>query len=233
MHSKWGADAIELPAIEIRPAESFAALDAAIESLDSFDWLLFTSANGVKCFLDRLDRSRRDVRAIRGEVCAIGPATRAALAASHIKVDLMPAEYVAESVLAALANRPVAGRRFLLARAAVARDVLPTELRRRGAVVDVVEAYRTVAPDDLASRARELFAGPARPHWITFTSSSTVENFVRAAGAEVLRGIRVASIGPVTSATARKFGIEVTAEASKFDVEGLLEAILHKGIIGT
>ncbi|MEO7650558.1 MAG: uroporphyrinogen-III synthase, partial [Bryobacteraceae bacterium] len=147
--------------------------------------------------------------------------------------DLMPTQYVAESVLDALAGRPVEGRRFLLARAAVARDVLPTELRRRGAIVDVVEAYRTIAPDDLASRARDLFTGTARPHWITFTSSSTVENFVRAAGVEVLRGIQVASIGPVTSATARKLGLEVTVEASEFDAGGLLEAILHKGIIET
>jgi uroporphyrinogen III methyltransferase/synthase len=107
----------------------------------------------------------------------------------------------------------------------VARDLVPVELTKRGAQVDVVEAYRTAMPDDAPARAAEVFA--RKPDWITFSSSSTVQNFVAAAGAGALEGVKVASIGPVTSKTARALGIEVTAEAAKFTVDGLVEAILQ------
>jgi uroporphyrinogen III methyltransferase/synthase len=227
-----GAEAIELPAIEIRPADDYAALDSAIGNLSGYDWLIFTSANGVRYFLERLDRSTLDIRAIRGCLAAIGPATRAALESLHLKVDRMGVEFVAESLLDAFASEDVAGKRILLARAAVARDTLPAGLRARGAIVDVAPAYRTGPPDDLASRAHELLDGPRKPDWITFTSSSTVQNVVAATGAGALTGVRIASIGPVTSATARKLGLEVTVEASRYDETGLLEAILSKGIIG-
>src|SRR6185436_11252387 len=116
-------------------------------------------------------------------------------------------------------------------RATIARDTLPAGLRARGAVVDVAPAYRTVSPENLAAKGRELLAAPHKPDWITFTSSSTVENLVAAVGAEALAGIPVASIGPVTSATAHKLGVSVTVEASRFDEDGLIEAILAKGII--
>jgi uroporphyrinogen III methyltransferase/synthase len=227
-----GADAIELPAIEIRPAEDYTALDAAITNLGSYDWLIFTSANGVRFFLERLDRSRHDLRAIRGRIAAIGPATRASLEALHLKVDRMGKEFVAESLLEALSSEALSGATILLARAAVARDTLPAGLRGRGAHVDVATAYRTAAPENLGSRARELLAGPHKPDWITFTSSSTVENLVAAVGVEALANVRVASIGRVTTATARKLGIDVTVEASRFDETGLVEVIISKGIIG-
>jgi uroporphyrinogen III methyltransferase / synthase len=226
-----GADVVELPSIEIRPAADYAPLDTAIANLGVYDWLIFTSANGVRFFLDRLDRSPHDLRAIRGRVAAIGPATQAALEAIHLKVDRIGREFVAESLLEAMATENLGGKRILLARAAVARDTLPVGLRARGAQVDVATAYRTGAPQNLSALARELLAAPRKPDWITFTSSSTVENLVTAAGAEALAGIRVASIGPVTSATARRLGIEVAAEASRFDENGLIEAILSKGII--
>ncbi len=220
-----GADAIELPTIEIAPASDYAPLDRAIAQLASYDWLIFTSANGVRFFLDRLDRSAADLRALRARICAIGPATRAAVEALHLKVDLMGKEYVAEGLLAAFAAHDLAGRRILLPRAAVARDLVPAELARRGACVDVVEAYRTVAPEGAAERASTVFA--RKPDWITFTSSSTVQNFVAMAGAGALESVKVASIGPITSATARRLGITVTAEAREFTIPGLVQAILE------
>jgi uroporphyrinogen III methyltransferase/synthase len=219
-----GAHAIELPTIEIRPAADPAPLDHAIANLASYDWLVFTSATGVRCFVERLDASAFDWRSLRARICAIGPATRAVIEDLHLKVDLMGAEYVAEGLVAAFTNHDLAGRKILLPRAAVARDLVPVELTRRGAQVDVVEAYRTVMPDDAPARAAEVCAH--KPDWITFTSSSTVQNFVAAAGAAALEGVKVASIGPVTSKTARALGIGVTVEATQFTIDGLVEAIL-------
>ncbi len=220
-----GADVVELPTIEIQPAPDYTALDRAIAKLDAYDWLIFTSTNGVRYFLDRLDASALDLRAIRGRICAIGPATREALERFHLKVDVMAEQYVAEGLLAALSGYELKGSRVLIARAAVARDTLPVELTQRGAHVEVVEAYRTVPPEDLAARAAALLA--RRPDWITFTSSSTVRNLVNAAGAEALQNVRTASIGPITSATLRELGVPVTIEAAEFTVPGLIEAILQ------
>jgi uroporphyrinogen III methyltransferase/synthase len=218
-----GAEAIEVPTIEIQPAGDYGPLDRAIAELGSYDWLIFTSANGVRFFVERLDRSGTDWRSLRARICAIGPATRAAVEELHLKVDLMGKEYVAEGLLAAFAAHDLAGKRVLLPRAAVARDLVPEELRRRGAHVDVVEAYRTVVPADAAERIHGAIE--CRPHCVTFTSSSTVQNFVAVAGAEMLRGVPVASIGPITSETARGLGIDVTAQALEFTIDGLIEAV--------
>ena len=121
----------------------------------------------------------------------------------------------------------LAGKRVLLPRAAVARDILPRKLRERGACVDVVEAYRSVAPAGLAKQAGEVFSGGRRPDWVTFTSSSTVQNFVRVASRDVLSGVKVSSIGPVTSATAKKLGLQISVEAKVFTSDGLVAAILE------
>ena len=220
-----GAQAIELPTIEIRPPADPAPLDRAIANLATYDWLIFTSATGVHRFVERLDASAADLRKLRARICAIGPATRAAIAALHLKVDLMGAEYVAEGLLDALASHDLSGKRILLPRAAVARDVVPAELTRRGAHVNVVEAYRTVMPEDAPARAAEISA--RKPDWITFTSSSTVQNFVAAAGKSALDGVKVASIGPITSNTTRALGIDVTVEAATFTIDGLVDAILR------
>ena len=222
-----GAAVVEMPAIEIQAPADAAPLDRAIAELASYDWLIFTSANGVKFFLDRLDRSAADLRSLRAKICAIGPATRAAVEALHLKVDLMGKEYVAEGLLAAFAAHDLAGKRVLLPRAAVARDLVPVELTRRGARVDVVEAYRTVMPEDAASRAGEVFGVAHRPEIVTFTSSSTVRNTVAAVGPAALAGVKVASIGPVTSRTARELGLTVDAEAREFTIDGLVEAVLR------
>ena len=219
-----GAEPVEVPTIEICPAADYAPLDRALAALETYDWLIFTSANGVRHFVERLDRSATDLRALRAKICAIGPATRAAVEALHLKVDLMGKEYVAEGLLAAFTPFDLAGKRVLLPRAAIARDLVPTELARRGAAVDVVEAYRTVLPESAGGRVREAFR--RRPDCVTFTSSSTVRHFVEAAGAGILRGVPVATIGPVTTATACELGIEVAVQAEVFTVGGLLQAVL-------
>ena len=223
-----GAGVIELPTIEIRPAADYAPLDRAISTIACYDWLIFTSANGVRFFVDRLDRSSTDLRSLRARICAIGPATRAAVEALHLKVDLMGKEYVAEGLLDAFRTYDVAGKRVLLPRAAVARDLVPMELTRRGAHVDVVEAYRTVLPEDGAAHAREVLSSAHKPDCITFTSSSTVQNFVAMDGTNALDDVRVVSIGPVTSKTARDLGLRVDAEAQPYTIDGLLSAILQR-----
>jgi uroporphyrinogen III methyltransferase/synthase len=220
-----GAEVLLVPAIEIREPADPGPLDAAIAQLDSYDWLIFTSVNGVRYFIDRLDRSGLDLRSLKAKICAIGPATGAAVEALHLKVDKMPEEYVAESLVQAFGTEDLNWRRILLPRAAVARDLVPMELQRRGAHVDVVEAYRTVVPEDAADRAREALA--RKPDWITFTSSSTVTNFVAAAGREALDGVKLASIGPITSETAREHELTVAVEANPHTTAGLIDAILR------
>jgi len=221
-----GADAIELPVISLEAPADPAPLDRAIENLASYDWLIFTSVNGVRFFLNRLDQSRHDLRSLKARICAIGPATRKAIEDLHIKVNLMPEEYVAESLIKAFASENLAGQRILLPRAAIARDVIPEELAKLGAQVDVVEAYRNVVPPNASVRAGEIFSHEKKPDWLTFTSSSTVKNLLAIISREALEGVRIASIGPVTSATLCAHGLNVDTEAKKFTLDGLVEAIL-------
>lgn len=214
-----GAEVIEFPVIEIQAAADPAPLDRAIEGLEQYDWVIFTSVNGVRYFLQRLDASPADLRSLRARICAIGPATRRAIEELHLKVDLMPEEYVAESLVAAFASEPLAGKRVLIPRAAVARDVIPVELRKLGADVDVVEAYRNAVPAAVPK-------APPHADWITFTSTSTVRNYVELAGRDSLTGVRIASIGPVTSRTVRDVGLTVDVEASAYTIDGLVQAIV-------
>ncbi len=222
-----GADVIELPTLEIRPPLDSEPLDQALSRLEGYDWLIFTSANGVRYFMERLDASHRDLRALRACICAIGPGTRRALEALHLKVDLMPREFVAESVVQAFSTMELAGKRLLLPRAAVARAVIPVELARLGAQVDVVEAYRSVLPADAQVRAARIFGGARKPHWITFTSSSTVNNLFAVTGPNALDGVRIASIGPITTSTLGTHGIRVNVEASPFTIDGLVDGMLR------
>jgi uroporphyrinogen III methyltransferase/synthase len=209
-----GAETIALPAIQIQP------LPWHLEALGSYDWVIFTSVNGVRWFFERI----ADVREVKGRICAIGPATRSAIEGMRLKVDLIGDEYVAESLLEAFDGQELFGKRILIARAETARDVLPAGLRGRGAYVDVLAVYRTVAaePPDPAT-----ISGA---DWITFTSSSTVENTVNALGVERLRNLKIASIGPVTTATIRRLGLEVTIEASPYTVDGLVNAMMLSSI---
>ena len=225
-----GARVIEIPTIEIRPPDSWEPLDAAIRKLETFDYLLVTSANGVLNFLARLAACGRDVRALKGLIIgAIGPATAAEFARTGVRVDLLPKEYVAEGLLAALGDRDLKGKAFLIPRAKVARDVVPRVLEERGARVEVVEAYQTATPEIPAAELARLLAPP--PDAITFTSSSTATNFAKLVGhdrlAGVLRGTVIASIGPVTSETLRHLGLTVTVEAPESTVSGLVKTLEH------
>jgi uroporphyrinogen-III synthase len=147
--------------------------------------------------------------------------------ALHLKVDLMGAEYVAEGLLEAFRPYDLAGKRVLLPRAKVARDLVPVELTKRGAQVDVVEAYQTVIPAEAGARGRTLFTMARKPDWVTVTSSSTARNLVAAVGKEALEGVRIASIGPVTSRAVRELGLEVAVEARLYTLDGLVEAVLE------
>lgn len=218
-----GAEVLMAPSIEIHPPDDPAPLACAVEQLHMYDWLIFTSVNGVRYFTAALDASKGDLRTLKANIATIGPATRAAVEALHLKVDRMPREYVAESLLEAFANDDMQGKRVLLPRAAIARDLVPMELTKRRAIVDVVEAYRTVPPVNAADRMKSMLA--RKPQWITFTSSSTVRNAVELAGASALAGVRVASIGPITSATARELGLQVDVEADPHTIDGLVTAI--------
>lgn len=228
---KLGATVLEIPFIEIRKPRSFKPLDSALRNLENYDWLILTSANGVQAMWERLDRLKLDATKLSSglRVAAIGPATKKAIEQRGTKVDVVPREYVAESVVRSLRNR-VKGKRILLVRAKVARDVIPNELRKAGARVDVVEAYETVVPQSSRTRLRSALANLGRrPHIVTFTSSSTVKNFVALVGRRALglKDIHLASIGPVTSATLREFGLRADIKAKEFTIPGLVEAIVR------
>jgi len=225
---KLGAQVLEIPFIEIRKPRSFRPLDAALDNLQTYDWLILTSVNGVEAMWDRIESKQLEPswKSGRLRVAAIGPATKKAIEQRGLEVDVVPREYVAESVVRSL-NRRVKGKRVLLVRAKVARDVIPRELRNAGAHVDVVEAYETVVPQ---SSRRKLLAAlqneSKRPQVVTFTSSSTVKNFVALVGKRAnLNGIQMASIGPVTSSTLRDSGLSIDIFAKEFTIPGLVSAI--------
>jgi len=232
---KLGAEVIEIPFIEIRKPRSFRLLDTALKNLSTYDWLVLTSVNGVEAMWDRLSKLRLTKKSLKHlKIVAIGPATKKAIEKRSIEVNVVPEEYVAESVVKSL-RKQVKGKRVLLVRAKVARDVIPRELRKAGAQVEVVEAYETVIPKSSRTRLRAALKNQSkRPGVITFTSSSTARNFVRLLGAAPpgkkrppqLEGITLASIGPVTSATLRELKLGVDVEAKQYTIPGLIQAII-------
>src|SRR5580658_2884537 len=228
-----GASVIEVPFIEIRRPQSYRPLDDALKNMKTYDWLILTSANGVEAMWERVRKLRITRRNFEHlQIAAIGPATKKAIVKHGLKVKMVPEEYVAESVVKGLRDK-VNGKRVVLIRAKVARDVIPEELRASGAEVDVVEAYETVVPERSRLRLRALMKNSERrPHIITFTSSSTAKNFVELLGnsnvgrQRWLKQIQLASIGPVTSATLRKLQLPVAIEAREFTMGGLIRAIV-------
>lgn len=206
-----GATVLECPAIEIRDPEDLAPLERAAAEVEKYDLVIFTSVNGVERFFARRPGS------IRGKTCAIGPATAAALKQRGLEADFVPRRYIAEGLLEALSKLPLQGCRVLIPRAAVARDLIPQELERRGAKVEVVEAYQTILP-----AGGGLNVEPA--DMIIFTSSSTVTNFAKLFP-QGLPGVAAASIGPITTETAREAGWEVAVEAREYTIPGLVKAI--------
>lgn len=225
-----GAEVIEIPAIAIVPPESYGDLDRALGNLSLYQWLIVTSANGVNALAGRLEHLAVGVEDFGHlTVAAVGSGTARALRQLGLEAAVTPADYVAESLVEALGDQ-VSGRRVLLARAAVARDVIPDALRSRGATVDVVDAYRTVIPEESVTAVRTLFGTGGRvPDAATFTSSSTVNfvNLLRAAGVQAAGTMRAVSIGPITSETLRENGWEPEAEADPHDLGGLVEAVLR------
>jgi uroporphyrinogen-III synthase len=225
-----GASVMEIPFIEIRKPESYRPLDAALKNVKNYDWLILTSANGVEAMWERIRKLRITRRKLKHlQIAAIGPATQKAILSHGLKVKMVPEEYVAESVVKGLREK-VNGKRVVLIRAKVARDVIPEELRAAGAHVDVVEAYETVVPEKSRARLRALMKNAARrPHVVTFTSSSTARNFAELLGtvrAGLLKGVQFASIGPVTSGTLRELQMPPRIEAREFTMGGLIRAIV-------
>ncbi|HET8636639.1 MAG TPA: uroporphyrinogen-III synthase, partial [Acidobacteriaceae bacterium] len=227
---KLGAEPIEVPAIEIVPPESFAALDAALQNAGQFDWLIVTSANAARAIRERCDNlDIAPANLSHLKIAAIGAPTAHALGEAGLSVAITPSQYVAESLLEAL-GRQAANARVLIVRAAVARDVIPESLARQGAHVTIADAYRTAIPQDSIAKIAQLFTGPP-PDAATFTSSSTVSNFsalMREAGFNHPPDRMLAiSIGPITSQTLRDHGWEPEAEADPHDIAGLVAATVR------
>jgi uroporphyrinogen-III synthase len=226
-----GAEVLRLPTIEIIPPETYAHLDALLEVMSGFDWLIVTSANGAAVLGDRMQFLRIQAEQWKHlHIAAIGPATAVALGHIGLKVSAMPDQYVAEAVVVMLEER-VRTKRVLLVRAAVARDVIPEQLRKCGADIHVVEAYRTIIPEDSIDQVRSLFGeGKPLPDAVTFTSSSTVNNFfalLAAAKMQLPKGLRAVSIGPVTTRTLRQHNWEPACEALNYDIPGVVEGCVR------
>jgi uroporphyrinogen III methyltransferase / synthase len=227
---RLGAEVREFPTIEIAPPEDFGPLDVAIRELDSFGLIVFTSVNGVESFVERLRYHGLDLRALprKARVAAIGPATAQRIREAGLRVDVVPEEYRAEALIEALGTHSLGGERVLIPRAKVAREILPEKLRVAGAEVVVPPAYETI-PSSEGKEELSLRLEKGEIDCVTFTASSTVENFVRAfdAGeaARLLAGCRVACIGPITADTARKSGLRVDAVAKEYTIPGLIEAV--------
>jgi uroporphyrinogen-III synthase len=224
-----GAGVIEVPFIEIRKPRSYQSLDAALKHIAEYDWLVLTSVNGVDALSARMRHLRiKPAKLAHLQIAAIGPATAAAAAKLNLIVTVVPERYIAESVVESLKDQ-ASGKRVLLARAKVARDVIPRELRRLGAKVDVVEAYQTVLPASSKSRLQAVMRNPKlRPDLVTFTSSSMARNFAAILGRRkqtMLNGVQLASIGPITSATLRELNLPVHIEAAEYSIPGLIQAI--------
>jgi uroporphyrinogen III methyltransferase / synthase len=220
-----GAHVIELPTIRIEPPSDLREFAELVQDAHIYDWIVFTSANGVEAFFDIFFKLYDDSREIGGaRIAAIGPATAQRVKDFHLHVDLQPEESVAEAIVQEFKKQgSIENLKILLVRAEKARDVLPKELSSLGAIVDEAFAYRTVPETRDTSGARRQLAKDGAD-LITFTSSSTVENFL-ALGLPWPKGMRVASIGPITSQTARDNGLTIDVEAKRHDVDGLVDAI--------
>ncbi len=231
MLTDLGADVINIPTIEFVPPQSFQPLDLALAHANSYDWLILTSVNGVRALAKRAEKTNVSLGLLRSlKIVAIGSATADEIRMLGLQAALVPEEYVAESVVTALKGK-VFGKKVLVVRAKVGRDVIPDSLRAAGAEVDVAEAYETVLPVNSSGKIKELLTdADRRPQVITFTSSSTVKNFVTILGKGnspkiALQGIVLASIGPVTTATLLENGMQVDLTATEYSIPGLVVAL--------
>jgi uroporphyrinogen-III synthase len=234
-----GAEVSEIPFIEIRPPRSYKSLDESLKLVGEYEWLILTSVNGVRAMFDRMALLNIPKRMLSHlNIAAVGPATRAAIEREGLKVAVTPKEYVAESIIESLSDK-IHGKRVLLCRAKIARDVIPNELRRMGTFLDVVEAYETVIPQSSRVELRAaLRDAQRRPHFITFTSGSTVKSYVallgiRSGRSRLVEGVLNASIGPVTTETLRQFELSVDVQAAEYTIPGLIEAIVRRAGAGS
>lgn len=226
--TKQGANPIFFPTIKIVPSPDWRKLDAALRKIDKYDWIIFTSANGVQFFFKRLMEKGKDIRDLSGiKICCIGPATAKQVEARGIKVDLVPDEFIAEGILDSFAAMNLRGKKILIPRAAKARDILPQGLKKKGASVDVVTAYQTLNSGKKKEAFEELFA-ENKVDVITFTSSSTVTNFVEIMGTNysLPPHVQIACIGPVTAETARKTGFDIDIQQDEYTMEGLVNSLI-------
>ena len=225
---KEGANPLYFPTIKIVPPPDWRDLDAAIKNIDKYDWLIFTSANGVASFFERLFAKNKDIRDLKGvKICCIGPATAQQVESKGIRVDLVPEKFISEGILESFSGINLRGKKIFIARAAKARDVLPEGLRKSGAKVDVVTAYVTVNSGKKKTELGTLFK-ENQVDVITFTSSSTVDNFVKIMGRKfsLPKSVKVACIGPVTAAAAARAGLSVDIHQEEYTMEGLVQALI-------
>jgi uroporphyrinogen III methyltransferase/synthase len=223
-----GARAIHFPTIRVVPPESYDDLDRAVGELSRYQWIIFTSANGVTFFLNRLRELGKDIRDLKGlRICTIGPATAAKIEALGIRVDLVPDAFISEGVVSAFSEIDIKGNRILLPRAETARDVIPDGLAKLGAAVDVVTVYRTVNSGKNRSDIESLING-GLVDVITFTSPSTVTNFMEIMGRDfaISPQVKIACIGPVTAAAVKKAGLNIDILQERYTVPGLVESLV-------
>ncbi len=222
-----GARVIAFPTISIVPPEDYGDLDRVIENIEKYHWIIFTSANGVRFFFERFCKLRNDIRDLKGiKICTIGPATRDRVEEYNIRVDMVPEEHISDGVVAAFRGMDVAGKNFLLPRAEIAGDIIPDGLSELGANVDVATAYRTVNSNEDGETIKELMDS-GKIDVITFTSPSTVTNFMDIIGNEttIPNHIKIACIGPVTENACRRAGLGIDIMQGPYSIPGLVKAI--------
>jgi uroporphyrinogen III methyltransferase/synthase len=225
--AEYGADVIEAPTVEITPPENWDKVDSSLTDIKRFDWLVLTSPNGAEAVLARLAALGLDARALAGvKIAALGDATAAALQTGGLRADFIPSQFTTDALSSELILQGLAGRSVLLARSDIAPPQLAQSITAAGANVTAVTAYRTQQPSSLPDAAQEALQS-GRVDWITFTSSSTVENFVTLAGEDALQRVgKTAAIGPVTAQTLRRFGVEPTVIAHPHTIDALVQAMV-------
>jgi uroporphyrinogen-III synthase len=227
---QMGGSVIEFPVIQTIPPQDKGPLDQVLRELTTFDWILFTSANGVSFFFQRMEELQITLANVQVKIGAVGPKTAQALAKKGVEVAVTAADFKAEGLLAALEGRLCSGDRILLPRANIARETLPVSLKEWGMNVVEVTAYETVpATEGVEKVVHDLKEGSI--HFITFTSSSTVQNFVKAlskeALPELLVNVKIVCIGPITAETALKLGLHVSGVAEEYTIDGLVDCLIQ------
>lgn len=226
---KAGARVICFPTIAIVPPESFDDLDRAIENIEKYHWIVFTSVNGVKFFFKRLDDLNRDIRDLKGiRICTIGPATSSAVEKHGLRTDIIPDDYISEAVLEKFKEQEISGKNILLPRAEIAGDVIPEGLIKLGANVDVAVAYRTISAEKDRTRLYELI-DQNKVDVITFTSPSTFANFMNIIESDIsfFQNVKIACIGPVTASAVEKLGLKVDITPAIYTISGLVDALIE------